>query len=356
MKKYELTAVLLSSAILFAGCSASQNTYEAPQTVTSAETPAESSPDTENKSGRPDYSDKQSWSYYKSGDGKTADLFIICPTVDMGTNGNMNADMSSSDYRESFTGALNMELGIYSDESVIYAPFYRQAAFPVYSLPAEEREQYLETAYDDVREAFLYYSENCDPSRPLILAGFSQGSDMLIRLMTEFFDDEKYSDRLIAAYAIGWKLTEEQTEEYPWLRPALGEDDTGVIITFNSEAESVTSSPIVGENEHTLAINPLNWRTDGTPADKALNLGACFTDYSGGIRNELPALTGAYIDEKRGTLKVTDISSEEYPAKIFDEGVYHIYDYQFFFRDLQKNVSVRTAAYMDSHEGLPDAA
>lgn len=128
------------------------------------------------------------------------------------------------------------------------------------------------------------FAENTDTdsvheSRPLILAGFSQGSDMLIRLMTEFFDDEKYSDRLVAAYAIGWSLTEEQTAEYPWLKPAEGEDDIGVIVMFNSEAEHITSSTMVGENEHTYSINPLNWKTDGTPADKSLNKGACFIDY-----------------------------------------------------------------------------
>lgn len=98
---------------------------------------------------------------------------------------------------------------------------------------------------------------------------------------------------------------------------------------FNSEAEHITSSLIIGENEHTYSINPLNWKTDGTPADKSLNMGACFTDYDGNIISEISELTGAYIDEKRGTLKVTDISEADYPVAIFDEGIFHIYDYQF---------------------------
>ncbi len=296
-----------------------------------------------------DYSDPENWAFWNYGEDKDADLFIVCPTVDMGKAGNYNADISTEKMKSKFVGALNMELGIYTETAAVYSPYYRQATFPVYSLGEKEREQYIQIAYDDVRDAFMYYCDNCDESRPLILAGFSQGSDMVIRLMTEFFDDEKYSDRLVAAYAIGWSLNEEQISEYPWLKPAQDEEDTGVIVMFNSEAEHITSSLIVGENEHTYAINPLNWKTDNTPADKSLNKGACFTDYDGNITSEIPELTGAYIDEKRGTLKVPDIAEADYPAAIFDEGIYHIYDYQFFYRNLQDNVAKRTAAFLNDN-------
>ena len=98
----------------------------------------------------------------------------------------------------------------------------------------------------------------------------------------------------------------------------------------------------------TLAINPLNWKTDSTPADKSQNLGACFTDYSGEITSEIPELTGAYIDSERGALKVTDVTPQEYPAglSIFEDGVYHLYDYQFFYRNLEENVGVRIQAFL----------
>ena len=295
-----------------------------------------------------DYSDPENWAFWDCGEDKEADLFIVCPLVDMGKAGNYNADISNEETRSSFIGALNQELGLYSDVAAVYSPYYRQMTYTVLSLDEAEQEPYFQIAYDDVRSAFLYYSENCDESRPLILAGFSQGSDILIRLMTELFDDEQYSDRLVAAYAIGWSLTEEQTAQSPWLKPAQDEDDTGVIVMFNSEAEHITSSFMVGENEHTYSINPLNWKTDSTPADKSLNKGACFIDYDGTVTSEIPELTGAYIDEKRGTLKVPDISEEDYPAVIFEEGIFHIYDYQFFYRNLQENVAKRTAAYIDN--------
>ena len=47
-------------------------------------------------------------------------------------------------------------------------------------------------------------------------------------------------------------------------------------------------------------------------------------------------------------MKVPDVTPEEYPPvlPIFSDGVYHLYDYQFFYRNLQENVAVRTAAYL----------
>ena len=296
-----------------------------------------------------DYSDISNWAYWEDGAEKDADLFFICPTVDMGKDGNFNSDIKNEKYRQSFIGAINMELGIYKDNATVYAPYYSQATFPVYSLGKEEQEKYLSIAYEDVKKAFIYYAENTNPHKPLILAGFSQGADLVIRLMKDLFDEPQYQRRLVCAYAIGWKLTEDEIKEYPHLKPAAGETDTGVIVAFNSEAEAISSSLIIGENEKTYSINPLNWKTTSEPADKALNKGACFTDYSGSIKEEIPALTGAYIDEKRGSLKVTDIKAEDYPGKLFEDGIYHLYDYQFFFRNLQENVNKRLSAYTEKY-------
>ncbi|MBE7019233.1 MAG: DUF3089 domain-containing protein [Ruminococcaceae bacterium] len=296
-----------------------------------------------------DYSNMFYWSRWNLGEEKEADLFFVCPTVDMGKEGNFNSDITDEKYRQSFDGAINMELGIYEDVARIYAPYYRQATFPVYSLSEEEQEKYLSIAYEDVKQAFLFYADQTDASRPLILAGFSQGADLIIRLMKDLFDEPQYQRRLVAAYAIGWKLTEDEVAEYPHLKPAKGETDTGVIVAFNSEDKDITSSLIIGEDEKTYSINPLNWKTTSEVADKTLNQGACFTDYSGNIKEEIPNLTGAYIDEERGALKVTDVKPEDYPGKLFDDGIYHLYDYQFFFRNLQENVAKRLSAYNEKY-------
>ena len=133
---------------------------------------------------------------------------------------------------------------------------------------------------------------------------------------------------MVTVFAIGTELKHATARE--WLPPA-------------------PAPLMIPAGTHTLAINPLNWKTDSTPAGKEENLGACFTDYSGNIITEIPQLTGAYIDPQRGALKVPDVTPEEYPPvlSIFSDGIYHLYDYQFFYRNLQENVEVRLNAYLE---------
>ena len=139
------------------------------------------------------------------------------------------------------------------------------------------------------------------------------------------------------------------TEQYPQIRPAETEDDIGVVVSFDCEAPELEETFITPAGTKACTINPLNWRTDAVPADRSENPGSCFTDYSGGVINEEAGLCGCYIDMDRGILKVTDLDSANYPAFVpgLPEGAYHIYDYQFFFRALQRNVQLRTEKYGD---------
>lgn len=296
----------------------------------------------------PDYSDSSYWAYYGEGNADGVDLFMVCPCVDMGGDGRLNMMLSDEDAKSSFVGALNMERGIYDEVAIMYAPFYRQMTFPVFEQGISTSGRHFEIAYGDVEAAFLCFLEEICPDGPFILAGFSQGSQLIINLLKDYFDDPSLQDRLIAAYCIGWRITEEELGEYPHLKMAQGEDDTGVIISFNSESVESTGSIIVPEGMRTIGINPLNWQTDSAFADKSLNKGACFTDYSGAIVDEKPNLTGAYLDPERGTLKAVDIVPEDYSNSLFPDGIYHLDDYLFFYRNLQENVEVRTAAWFSN--------
>lgn len=304
------------------------------------------------------YSRQENWAFCESGDSwKPVDVFFVCPTVSFGNAGDLNMSLNDMQARANFVGAVNMEKGIYDAKARFFAPYYRMAALSTYETP--DSEKYLKVAYADVRAAFLCYLAKYNEGRPFILAGFSQGGDHVIRLMKEFCKDAEIRDRLVAAYPLGWRLTVEELRAAPYLHFAEGERDTGVIITFNTEEPSVAWSPIIPDGVRALAINPLNWRTDWKEADKSLNKGACFVDYSGKIFKEVPQLTGAYVDMKRGALKATDVSPEEYPSKqaIIPQGVFHVYDFQFFYRNLQDNVAARIDAYLaEEDEEEPAAA
>ncbi len=300
----------------------------------------------------PDYADTGSWAYWRVGENKPVDLFIVCPTVDLGAGVNKNMSLSDNEAKKNFYGALNMERGIYEQHCRMYAPYYRQAVLAAYDLPANEAEPYFNLAYKDVRAAFVYYMQHENNGRPFVLAGFSQGAEMCLRLLKEFGNDDFVKNNMVACYAIGWRFTLQEAEKYPYIQPAKCADDLGKVIIFNSEAPEVTSSLMVPHGEKSFCINPLNWRTDGTMADKALNSGACFTDYSGSIKREVPQLTGCCIDTERGVLKVTDIDKKQYPPvlSIFTDGIYHLYDYQFFYRNLQQNVGLRINTFVEERQ------
>ncbi|MFI3173834.1 MAG: DUF3089 domain-containing protein [Bacillota bacterium] len=294
------------------------------------------------------YISQSNWAYYgeESVDLTLADCFFLAPTVYSTDEEIYNLSLDNGGVKSDFLGASNMERGIYDGICRMYAPYYAQVALEVYEMDIDEREQYLEIAYADVREAFLHYIHEENNGRPFVLAGFSQGADMALRLMKEFFDEPEYQEKLVACYAIGWGITEEELQQYPHLKMAETDNDLGGIVTFNTEMEGIATSLMVPEK--TLAINPLTWTTTSKYASSAYNLGACFTNYDGEIVDEIPNLTGAYLDEERGTLIVDDtITPAEFPPgiSIFDEGVYHLYDYMFFYRNLQENVQLRVVTY-----------
>lgn len=306
-----------------------------------------------------DYSNRENWMYYgdivgapegddvaKNAADPVADVFFIAPTS---TAEGANADITDSDTRASILNSTNMEIGIYNENARVYAPYYRMVTMEHYVNGGTADGEDMLTAYADVKAAFEQYLKESEGSRPIILAGFSQGSDMLYRLMIDEFGSEEMREKLVAAYAIGWPCTEEMTKKYPQLRMAQGENDTGVIISFECEAPEVTESPFFPADIRMLSINPLNWTTTGETASKEQNKGFVYVKgatYS--VAAEIPNLCGAYIDETRGTLKVTDIDKADYPPRIANlpEGAYHIYDYEFFYRNLQENVAKRLQAFL----------
>ncbi len=304
----------------------------------------------EDAGGAPDYGSMESWAYFALGEDTGVDVFLVCPTVD--TRSETNSFDLNEKLKAKFVNALDMEMGIYAEAGRLFSPYYRQMSMNAYKLSEDARAQAQEIAYSDVSAAFRWYLDNANGGRGLILAGFSQGSQMCLELLKEYFDSEDteaqaLGEQLIAVYAIGWSVTEDMTAAYPQIVPAFGETDTGVVISFDCEDGSLTDTLVIPAGTKALSINPLNWKTDGTMADKTMNLGAVMSTGA----EPIPALCGAWIGA-RGELVVTDVTAEAYPAviDIFPDGAYHIYDYMFFFENLRENVAVRTNAW---RTGLP---
>ena len=298
-----------------------------------------------------DYSLAENWVYYETDAEREVDVFLVCPVVD--TKSATNAFDLNEKLKKRFVSALESERGLYEETGRIFSPYYRQMSINAYLLPEEQHAIARQIAYRDVAAAFRWYLEHENAGRGIILAGFSQGGDMCQELTKEFFADEEAREQLIAVYSIGWCLKGEDAAQYPQLRLAEGETDTGVVICYDCEDGTVSGTIVIPEGEKVLSINPLNWRTDDTPADKSLNRGALFS----GEDAPVEGFCGAVIGE-RGQLIVTDIDASDYPPglAVFPEGALHLYDITFFYTNVKDNVAVRTAAWAAQHEELPAAA
>ena len=146
-----------------------------------------------------DYSKPGSWVCFNEDGGskKEADCFLICPTVYVTRGKGKNMSVNDPTVKPSFINAVNAQKALYSDSCAIYAPFYSQASIEVYGLPESEAGIFFETAYADIENAFIHYLNNSGVRRPLVLAGFSQGADMCIRLLKDHGNDPEVKNRLV---------------------------------------------------------------------------------------------------------------------------------------------------------------
>lgn len=85
----------------------------------------------------------------------------------------------------------------------------------------------------------------------------------MVELLKTLPEDTR--SRLVAAYVLGYKVTPDDVAQAPWIVAAQDSTDTGVTICYNSVSDVKYVKPIVCES-NIMCINPVNWRTDATPA------------------------------------------------------------------------------------------
>lgn len=237
--------------------------------------------------------------------------------------------------------------GIFSPYCRVFAPYYRQAEFrralKEIGVPVE-KQHFIQLGINDVRGAFRYYMKHLNKGRPFILLGFSQGSVALLEMMKTEFADRKINAKLVAAYLIGYPNMPKTFPQYPFLRTARRADDTGVVITYNSQAPGKVKSPFTGKKD-VYCINPVNWRTDAKLAEKVEHKGSCFFDFKSEKATVQKAFVSAKIDPASGGLIVETAKPGKFDSRSLGPGVYHMFDLNFFYYDLRANAKERIAAF-----------
>ena len=85
--------------------------------------------------------------------------------------------------------------------------------------------------------------------------------------------------------------------------------------------------------------------TDSTIAEKTEHLGSRFFDRKTGKPTDRKNFVSAQVDLKSGALIVIPSAPGKYDSRTLGQGVYHMYDMNFFYHDLAANGKLRIGAF-----------
>lgn len=222
-----------------------------------------------NEISQDDWSNVDAWfSGSLTPDTSKVDVFYLVSTnvvsaKDSAGNVSMRSLLTENDKKYIDIELQFVKDSIFQKEFNFVSPYYHQYTFDCFTNYPERFEAAREDVSNEVCDAFGYYIKNVNKNRRFILAGFSQGAEMVMDILRHMNKDD-YS-RMVAAYVMGYKVTASDTTDYATIRPAKGETDKGVVISYNS----VLSKDGIWDDicSGTVAcINPVTWTTDTTSA------------------------------------------------------------------------------------------
>lgn len=241
--------------------------------------------------------------------------------------------------------------------SEIWAPRYRQATIGAFMTDKPEAQMAFDTAYRDVAQAFAHFVDAIDPDLPIVLAGHSQGSLHMMSLLNEQVADTELAERIVAAYVIGWPISETHDLPLMGLPACTAPDQAGCILSWASYAEPADPSQVKayyslsiglnGEprgNSPVLCTNPLTGTRGGT-APASANLGTLVpeTDLTDGtlLSGAIPASC-----DPRGILLIGD--PPDLGRYVLPGNDYHVYDIPLFWANMQADVARRMSTWTEN--------
>lgn len=282
-------------------------------------------------------------------------VFYAAPTTYYG-KASWNGPVDDADSRKWLRVFAANEASAFNRIGAIWAPRYRSAALGAFLTTKPDADKAFDLAYSDLLRAFDAFVAQIPASRPIILAGHSQGSLLLMRLMRDRIAGKPIADRIVAAYLVGWPIS--LTADIPALGlPACTEPrQTRCVLSWQSFAEpadaklihmlydrgpGLTGKPRTGTPM--LCVNPLT----GAPATAALpaaNIGAL-----------VPSSDFMSMEVERGTvparcdrsgLLLIGAPPKGFGRYIMPGNNYHVFDYALFWGNIRADAEARAKAFL----------
>ncbi len=280
-------------------------------------------------------------------------VFFIHPTSYL-ESANWNAPLGDEQAETRARLYVRGMASAFNSASEIWAPRYRQATMGAFLTDEPEAQQAIDAAYADVLEAYRYFLSSVSEDTPIVIAGHSQGSLHLLRLLREEVADQPVAERIIAAYTIGWPISVEHDLPALGLQACAAPNQTECIISWSSFAEPADPSNVMETyvesvgfdgtkrgSSQILCTNPLVG-TLGGAATMDRNLGTLVpnADLSDGelVLGAVPARC-----DERGLLLIGD--PPQMGPYALPGNNYHVYDIPLFWANTQADVARRANAW-----------
>lgn len=262
VNKFKIYLVLITTMVVF-GCKSKYATKE----FLVSEIPKS-----------PDYKELNSWAahplkddsiidifYNTKKENLRADVFYIYPTLlTDNNNDSWNSDPENLDQNNTVKNiAIKYQASAWANAGKIYSPFYRQVHYRSFYEPYTSNggKKAGKIAYNDIKRAFVYYLENLNNGRPIIIAGHSQGAYHCKQLLKDFFDDKDLQNQLVAAYLPGTRV---DINEFKTIQPMKDPEDTKGYLSWNTFR--INKKPKKGKhpahfswNKNQFVTNPIRW-------------------------------------------------------------------------------------------------
>ncbi len=279
----------------------------------------------------------------RTNSGKAA-VFFVHPTSFISPAG-WNAAVDDERTNRIATNLVKGQASALATAGTVWAPRYRQASIGTFMIDAPEAAKAHEAAYLDVLAAFDAFIAQAPKEAPIILAGHSQGSFHLVRMLRERVAGTPIATRIAVAYLVGWPVSIEADLPAMGLPACARADSSNCVLSWMSFSEPAEAAPLFKVFDATPGMTGQS--RVGKPivcSNPAIAEASGFTplDFELGPKS----LTRGVVAAKcmgRGLLMVSN--PPNLGAGVMPGNNWHVYDYALFWEALRADAPRRLSDF-----------
>jgi len=287
----------------------------------------------------------------KNGEALGASVFFVHPTSYF-EKSHWNAPLTDERANEVVRDWVRNMASPFNASADLWVPRYRQATFGTFVTGKPEAAQALDLAYGDIAMAFEVFAKTIARDRPIVLAGHSQGTFHLRKLIRDRIKGSDLEPRIAAVYLIGWPVSLSHDLPAMGMLPCEMAEQANCVVSWQSFAEPADTGQIdkaaairgwmdgtSGDGHPYLCSNPLTG-TDGASAPASSNIGSVIpADETGALQTGMIPATC----DRNGILLIGE--APEIGSFVLPGNNYHVYDIPMFWANLREDVRNRVEAW-----------